>query len=127
MEILQKKPNYSTRFQKGNKAAAGPRKQTIKRIQAQQEALNAIFAEAKGHPILIQQLMLQRGAELELDVATTIRLCDKLAPYLEAKKASLDVKHEVIPAFNIVENRVEQGILPGSVPAIEKLITEEES
>ncbi len=124
MDTPQKKTNQRSRFKKGNKAAAGPRRTTIKRIQQQQDALNAIFEEANklcsvsesklSLPIVIQQLMLKRGAALQLDVTTTIRLCDKLAPYMEAKKASLDIKHEVVPAYNVVENRVEIGTIPGS-------------
>lgn len=89
------------RFAPGNSIAKGPRKRTVQIKEAQASALASIFAESDGDPIKIQQLMLKRGAELQLDVRTTISLCDKLSPFMAAKKASLDIKNEQIATYNV--------------------------
>lgn len=52
-----------------------------------------IFNEAQGDPVLLMQLMLKHGADLNLDIATTLRLARELAPYERPKLSSIEQRN----------------------------------
>ncbi len=89
------------RFQKGVSGNRNGRPKTKKPLD--QTKLNEIYLEAAGDPIRFQELVLQNGHHLALDLNTALRLAKELAPYREAKKASVEVKQDTTKTFMFID------------------------
>lgn len=65
-----------------------------KKALSPEEVLWEILEEADGDAVLIQQLMLKRGKELELNMPTVLKIARDLSSYQTPRKASIETKNE---------------------------------
>ena len=79
---------------------ADKKAQRIAKVQ-----LDALLNEADGDPILVMQLMLRHGANLNLDVNTALRIAEKLGSYVKPKLSSVEQTNMDVSAPTIVFQR----------------------
>lgn len=83
--------------------AGRPADKKAKRIAKVQ--LDELLNEADGDPILVMQLMLRYGANLNLDVNTSLRIAEKLGSYVKPKLSSVEQTNMDLSAPTIVFER----------------------
>lgn len=87
---MEEQKGVKGRWKKGE---SGNKNGRPKKTKCDQNALNLIYEEANGDPIIFQKLVLQNGHRLGLDLTTALRLSKELAPYEKPKLSSVDTKN----------------------------------
>lgn len=88
-----------------NTSNKGGRPPTARKRAESEAAMQEIFTQADGDPILIMQLMLKNGHKLGLDIQTTLRMARELAPYEKPKLSSIEQKNvDTSPPIIVFQN-----------------------
>lgn len=90
-DLYDKTRDSNSKFVKGICPNKGGAKGKVKRAkEAAQEVWHEILREAKGNPIKLMKLSLERGAEMMLSKTEGFKLARELAPYRMAKKSQIE-------------------------------------